>query len=224
MKTLILLMFTAILINAQDYSVQKVSGNVFVQKGVSEKTVKLIVGDKLNSSDLIITDENSFIHLVDKNGNSFVLRSNSALGINYLKKMSLNDLILALTQEEIRTIPRNNNKTPNTAVYGTEVRIGKPISTQNLLGQKKINGAKQLAESGFVESAIVAAKETFRKYPATSKKFEDRIYFADLIVKTGLEEEAISEYNKILKIAETNSQKEFTLKKIEEISLKSMKK
>lgn len=224
MKILILLLLTSILINAQDYTVQKISGNVFVQKGFTEKIERVNVGDKLKSSDLIMTDENSFIHIVNKKGNSFILKSNSAVGINYLKKMSINDLILALTQEEIRTIPEGKIKTPNTAVYGTEMSRRKLVSSQNLLGQKKINGAKQLAESGFVESAIVAAKETFRKYPATSNDFENRIYFADLITKIGLNDEAISEYNKILKIAQNNSQKELVSKKIEEISLRSIKK
>jgi hypothetical protein len=223
MKILMLVLFVSNILFAQDFTVQKVSGNVFVQKGFEEKTQKVNAGDKLKSNDLIITDESAFIHLQDKNGNSFVLKSNSAVGVNYLRKMSLNDLILALTQEEIRTVPRNSNKTPNTAVYGSEASMKKPFDLQNKLGLKKINGAKQLAENGFVESAILAAKETFRKYPATGKNFGDRLYFADLIKNLGLDEEAVSEYNKISKIAETNAQKEILNKRIEEINLKTIR-
>ena len=220
MKILMFVLFVSQILFAQDFIVQKVSGNVFVQKGFEEKTQKVNTGDKLKSNDLIITDESAFIHLKDKNGNSFVLKSNSAVGVNYLRKMSLNDLILALTQEEIRTVPRNSNKTPNTAVYGTEARMKKPFDFQNKLGQKKINGAKQLAESGFVESAILAAKETFRIYPATGKNFGDRLYFADLVKNLGLDEESISEYNKISKIAETDAQKEILSNRIEGVNLK----
>jgi len=205
MKILMFVLFVSQILFAQDFIVQKVSGNVFVQKGFEEKTQKVNTGDKLKSNDLIITDESAFIHLKDKNGNSFVLKSNSAVGVNYLRKMSLNDLILALTQEEI---------------YGTEARMKKPFDFQNKLGQKKINGAKQLAESGFVESAILAAKETFRKYPATGKNFGDRLYFADLIKNLGLDEESISEYNKISKIAETDAQKEILSNRIEGVNLK----
>ena len=57
------------------------------------------------------------------------------------------------------------------------------------------NGAKQLGDNGFKESAIVAAKETYRKYPETKKIISQRIYFANLLYEKGLFEEAYAEFN-----------------------------
>ena len=219
MKTILILIFTSAVCLAQEFTVQKVLGNVFVQKGFKENVEKLRVNDKLLKDDMIITDENSFIQLLGNDGSNFILRANSALGLNYLKKISLNDLLLALTQEEIRAIPRKKISSSNTAVYGTKESTEKKVILENKLGLRKINGAKQLAENGFKESAILAAKETFRKYPETAKKFEDRLFFADILSEIGLKEEAISEYSKLNEIAKSENQKNLLQKRLEEIAL-----
>jgi hypothetical protein len=127
--------------------------------------------------------------------------------------MTLNELLLALATEEIRNIPKfnNNQSTRNTAVYGKDAALVKPLPVLiRDLGFKKLNGAKQLAQNGFKESAIVVAKETFRKYPETKTKVKDHLYFVDLLIQLKLYREAESELIQI---------KEQTLNDIEKVSV-----
>ena len=220
MKKIILFLF-AITVNilAQDYTVEKVSGNVQALIGTSENWVKVSAGQKLKGTDLISTGEKSFIQL-SGNGNKFVLQSNSALGLNSIKKMTLNELLLALAMEEIRNVPKikSNQFTRNTAVYGSEISTSKPVPVQvSDIGIKKINGAKQLAQDGFKESAVLVAKETFRKYPETKKQIQDRIYFADLMIRMNLNNEAEQELKQISSLSLNNDEKKEVDEKIEQI-------
>ncbi len=224
-KILFVLFFFAVNNFAQEYTVEKVSGNVQVLIGTSENWIKVVAGQKLQGTDLISTEEKSFVQLAGKE-NRFILESNSALGLNSIKKMSLNELLLALAMEEIRNVPKtkSNQFTRNTAVYGSEVSSGKPAAVNvSDIGLKKINGAKQLAQNGFTESAILVAKETFRKYPETKAQISDRIYFADLMIQLNLMNEAETELNQISsQRLSAQDKKEVTsrLDKIKETALK----
>ena len=55
-----------------------------------------------------MTEENGFVQL-NRNGSRFILNKNSALGLNYIKKISINDLLLALAMEEIRNVPKDGS-------------------------------------------------------------------------------------------------------------------
>lgn len=220
MKKIILILFviTANII-AQDYTVEKISGNVQALIGTSENWVKVSTGQKLKGTDLISTGEKSFIQL-SGDGNKFILQSNSALGLSSIKKMTLNELLLALAMEEIQNVPKtkSNQFTRNTAVYGSEVSTIKPAPVQvSDIGIKKINGAKQLAQDGFKESAILVAKETFRKYPDTKKQIQDRIYFADLMIRMNLNNEAEQELKQISSLSLNSDEKKEVDEKIEQI-------
>jgi len=209
---------------AQDFKVNKITGKVLVQKGIEDSFTPVKTGDILNGNDLIITEENSFIQL-EKENNRFILKANSALGLNHIREISVNDLLLALAMEEIRNIPKNkqNGIERNTAVYGQNITTNSedklPI---NKLGKMKINGAKQLAENGFSESAIIVSKDTFRKYPSTKSNFDDRIYFANLLEGLSLYNETLEEYNSIRKLDLTETQQTVVKNKIEDISIKSV--
>ncbi len=227
MKHIIILtlLFASILF-AQDFKVNKITGKVLVQKGIEDSFAPVKIGDVLNGSDLIITEENSFIQL-ERENNRFILKANSALGLNHIRNISVNDLLLALAMEEIRNIPTNkqNGIEKNTAVYGenisTNVEGKLPI---NKLGKMKINGAKQLSENGFNESAIIVSKDTFRKYPSTKLNFEDRIYFANLLEELNLFNETLDEYKSISKLALTKTQQIFVRNKVENISMNHLSK
>lgn len=226
MKKIILILFVFTLnILAQEYTVEKVSGNVQALIGTSENWIRVVAGQKLHGTDLISTDEKSFVQLADKESR-FILQSNSALGLSSIKKMSLNELLLALAMEEIRNVPKtkSNQFTRNTAVYGSELSTSKPTPmTVSDIGLKKINGAKQLAQNGFTESAILVAKETFRKYPETQNHIGDRIYFVDQMMKLNLINEAGTELNRIsLQSLNPQDKKEVTarLDEIKEVTLK----
>ncbi len=203
-----LIIFLIIGINAaQDFAVEKISGNVLVQKGFSESWEDVKIGDKLSKDDLLQTEEKSFIQL-NNSGSRFLLKSNSALGLNHIKEVSINELLLALAMEEIRKIPKDGkkNESRNTAVYGEEHKLVSTLEIKkSTLGQKRLKGAKQLAEEGFEESAIIAAKETYRKYPDTRKDINNRLYFVDLLIQLELLEEANSELYSLKEFAEDDN-------------------
>ncbi|MBU1097740.1 MAG: hypothetical protein KKB34_14750 [Bacteroidetes bacterium] len=204
----------------QEFIVEKVTGKVSILRGTDENYQEVKSGQILNGTDLLVTDENSFIQL-SRNGGRFLLKANSALGLNFIKAISINDLLLALTAEEVRSIPKNNSATAkNTAVYGKKIGLEKNNKVNDLnFGLKKLNGARQLAESGYKESAVLVAKETYRKYPSTKSRVNERIYFADLLLRLGLKNEALSEYSDIKSQQLTIDQKNSLNKKIEEVSL-----
>lgn len=201
MKTLLLILFTTILINAQNYKVEKVNGNVKVQISGSEEWKEVKPGNSLPSNSLLYADENSSIQLSGNNG-YFVLKGSSALVAGSIKNITLEELILALAMEEILNAPKKkeNNDSQTTAVYGMEQK-GKSLDVNSgEFGIKRLNGAKQLAESGFKESALISAKEIYRKYPQTLESIEHRIYFADILTQLEIYDEAYTEFEKISKL------------------------
>ncbi len=223
-KIIIILLLASTFLVGQEFKVEKVTGKVLLQKGVEENFTIIKKGDFLSGNDLVLTEKNSFIQL-QKEGNLFILNSNSALGLSYIRKISINDLLLALAMEDIRNVPKKNSKgiEKNTAVYGEKIKNSSTnVLSENRLGKMKINGAKQLAQSGFAESAIIVSKDTFRKYPETKLNFEDRIYFAELLEKLNLKNETLDEYNSIRKLPLTPPQKQLIDERVEAISIKSI--
>lgn len=204
---IVFLLFTGFIF-AQEFRVEKVSGDVRVMHGSSEEWVKVSAGSMLSGDDIVVTDDNGFIQL-NKDGSGFLLQRNSALGLNYVKKLSINDLLLAIAMEEIRNVPKNESKgnSRNTAVYGTEEKTEAGELPINNLGIKRLNGAKQLAESGYKESSIIATMETYRKYPQTKSRVEDRLYFVNLLKDLNLKQEAMDELADLQKQELTEDQK-----------------
>jgi hypothetical protein len=189
---------------------------------LTENWVDVKRGDKLSESDLVSTGKHSYIRL-RREGRYFMLKSNSALDLGSIRKISLNDLLLELAREEIKEIPKQKNDSDikSTAVYGTEINGKKDKSiVASELGIRKLNGAKQLAEAGYRESSILVAKETYRKFPYTRQLVPDRIYFADLLEKLSLYEEAYKEYEKIISMNLTEKEKQRIKDKLEELSKK----
>lgn len=221
-KVILIIILFNLSLCAQQFTVEKVSGSVLTLKGTEEKTIPVKRGDKLDGTDLLITDNNSFVQL-NNSGNIFLLKSNSALGLSNIKKISINDLLLRLAVEDIKNIPKGkkNSNGRTTAVYGSEIGESPPVViTKDQLGVKKLNGAKQLSEEGYKKSAIVVARETFRKHPNTKNMVEYRIYFASQLYSLKLYEEAAEEFNKIQKLDLSEKQKAEITEKLKEINLK----
>lgn len=223
MKSAIIFFLTLVLnITAQEYTVKKISGDVKLLKGSSEKWETLKINDKLSIDDLVLTGKKSSIHL-RKNNKIFVIKEDIAIGLNHLKKVSKNDLILALALDEIRNVPKikRNGSSKNTAVYGSEIDINENEEVKSYdLGLKKINGAKMLNDLGYKESSIIVSKEVFRNYPKTSENFENRLYFADLLKDLNLYQEALGEYSRIEKFDLREEQRSILEQRHEEINLK----
>jgi hypothetical protein len=206
---------------AQDFLVETVSGSVKYLSGAQEEWKQVEKGIILDGNDVLLTDNNSYVKL-NKEGSRFILQSNSALGLNHIEKVSINDLLLVLAMEEIRNVPKKsgNGNTKNTVVYGTEVNDIEELSiTSGDFGIKKLNGAKQLAENGFKESALIVAKETYRKHPITKNLIEERLFFADLLAELNLFEEAFSELSSISNLELNTDEADMVNSKIEKVKM-----
>jgi len=208
MRLTIIILFASSSLLAQTFTVEKVSGIVTYQENGNEKWGNLEEGFVLNDNAIISTSENSTVQL-GKQGLTFSLDEWSAISISSIKTMSIDDLLLALAFEDMLNAPKDiKESSDHTAVYGT--REGETNSIQirsEDFGIKRLNGAVRLAELGFQESAVVAAKETFRKYPDTKPLPGYRLYFANILYDKGLYEEALGEYKSISGLSITDYQK-----------------
>jgi hypothetical protein len=198
MKNLLLiLIISSGLTIAQKCYVESLTGIVKVQIGPSEKWMDVQEGAELPPYSTISTNKNSSA-ILTKGNIKFTLKESAAVTVNNIKKMSIDDLLLALAMEDMMSAPRKKeeNKSKSTQVYGESTKSEKTdVITNGEFGLMRLNGAKQLGENGFTESAIVAAKETYRKYPDTKKLIPQRIYFANLLYEKGLFEEAYAEFS-----------------------------
>jgi len=213
-KKLFLLIFLAMgLTFAQTYKIEKVNGSAKILDSM-DKWIEAKEGIVLSPNSILVTEDNSSVKLSGY-GISFTLKESSALSISSLKQMNLDELLLALAMEDMMNAPRKkeNNNGKTTAVYGTKEGTVEKIISSNDFGLKRLNGALQLAENGFKESAVVTSKEIFRKYPETKKKADSRIYFANLLYDFGLYEEAYDEFTSIKELKLSD-------KEISEVELK----
>ncbi|MFA4923996.1 MAG: hypothetical protein WC557_07375, partial [Ignavibacteriaceae bacterium] len=202
---------------AQSYKVEKVQGNVKALIGNSEQWVDVKEGAMVSSATVLMTDKNAVI-MLSGGGIKFTLKPSAALSVNSLKRMTIDELLLALAMEEILSTPakKKNDKIINTAIYGTDESGNKSAAIPaNTLGELKLNGAKQLADNGFKETAILAAKETYRKYPATQKNAVTRLFFAEQMMNLSLFGEALSEYTEIQNLQLNDTQTKEVQTKVE---------
>lgn len=213
-------MMTAVLtfsLFAQSYKVEKVEGTVKALIGNSEQWVDVKEGSMVSSSTVLMTDKNALIILSGR-GIRFTLKPSAALSVNSLKRMTIDELLLALAMEEILSTParKKDDRSINTAIYGTN-ESGTKIAAvpANLLGDLKLNGAKQLAENGFSETAILTAKETYRKYPETQKNVLSRFYFAEQMMRLSLYDEALTEYSQIQNLQLSDAQSKEVQEKLD---------
>lgn len=196
---------------AQTLRVDKITGTTKILNS-NDKWIEVREGDLLQPNSIILTGEKSSIKITGEDL-SFTLKESSAMPVSNIKKMSLDELLLALAMEDLMSAPRKkekNNGSKSTAVYGTEEKA----NTNNTLlsddfGIKRMKGAVQLVENGLRESGIITAKETYRKYPSTRDNTYYRIYFADALFDCGLYEEALDEFYSIeqLKLSEKEKNK-----------------
>jgi len=218
-KIILFMLFSTSLILAQDYTVTKVSGDVKYQSAGNENWVDLKKGKTIKQNAVLSTGKNSSITLRSKNLH-FTLNESSAISVSSIKEMSIDELLLALAMEDMINAPKKNGngKSGNTAVYGTdESNNDDPNVIVGNFGIKRLNGAMQLAETDMKESAVVVAKETFRKYPDTKLMSSYRIFFADILFEKGLYSEAFEEFNEIAKLKLSEEDKLKVDKKTETI-------
>ncbi len=208
MKLLFFSLLLTTLVYTQSYKVEKITGTVKSMQGNSETWTDVKEGSFLQGNTMIMTDKSSTI-LLSGGGIKFSLKPSAIINVSNIKKITIDELLLALATEEILNAPAKNKKgnVSNTEIYGEEYDNKNSSSHQSQFGLYRLNGAKQLAESGFEGTAIVAARETFRKYPATASMADYRIYFANLLFSMNLNEEAYQEFESIsrLKLSEQQS-------------------
>ena len=218
-KIILFLLLSTGLTLAQDFTATKVSGDIKYQSGGSENWVNLKEGGVIEQNAVISTGKNSSI-TIRSNKLHFILKESSAISVSSIKKMSTDELLLALAMEDMINAPKNNGnrKSGNTAVYGTDEGNSDELELLSSdFGIKRLNGAMQLAETDMKESAVVFAQETFRKYPDTKLLSSYRIFFADILFEKGLYNEAFEEFNEIAELELSGEEKSKADEKIETI-------
>ncbi|HEY6437976.1 MAG TPA: hypothetical protein VIY47_15405 [Ignavibacteriaceae bacterium] len=222
MKILLMFLLFITTVTAQQFKVTDVKGNVNYRTGTSESWAELKTGIQLNSDDFISTGKNSSIQ-IKESGNIISIGEFSVVSIASIKKMSTDELLLALAMEDMINAPKTNGNSANTAVYGN--KEGNENNTEvktDDFGIRRLNGAVQLSKNGMMESSVVFAKETYRKYPETKQVASYRIFFADILSEKGLYEEALGEYLDIQKLElskEQSTKVESQIDKINKILL-----
>lgn len=207
-------------LSAQTFTVENVSGDVKYQNGSSETWSALENGTILKDDAIISTGTKSSVLLKGNNVN-FNLDGSSAVSVSSIKQMNIDELLLALAMEDMMNAPKEIKKSSdNTAVYGTKEGESTLQIQSDDFGIKRLNGAVQLAENSLEESAVVAAKETYRKYPDTKNLPSYRIYFANILNDKGLYEEALDEYVDIQKLKLTDKERTEVNEKTESIKMK----
>jgi len=201
-KIILFLLLSAGSMFAQEYTVTKVNGDVKYLSGGNENWVELKAGETIKQGAVLSTGSNSSITLRSNNLH-FTLSESSAISVSSIKEMSTDELLLALAMEDMINAPKNNGngKSGNTAVYGTDENNNDKLEfATDEFGIKRLNGAMQLAKSDMKESAVVVARETFRKYPDTKLLSSYKIFFADILFEKGLYNEAFEEFNEIAEL------------------------
>lgn len=223
-KVIAILILLSSIVLPQKFKVEKISGTVRALTTDSENWIELKTGNEIPPNAIVSVEKNSLVKISGSEV-SVTLTENSAITLSNLKKMSMEDLVLAIAMENILNAPRNNgkNKSQSTAVYGKNEFEKNPVVSNQEFGIKRLNGAKQLAENGLKESAVIAAKEVYRKYPSTKSLSDYRIFFAEILYEKKLYEEALDEYNDIQTLSLSESQKEKVNQRIEEIKKKLAK-
>lgn len=220
------IIFLASLIQAQTLQIEKINGNVKILNSKDNTWQALTIKTKIDPNAVISTEKGASVKL-QVNNVTFTLKESSAIPVSSIKRMTTDELLLALAMENIINAPRkkDNKSNDNTAVYGSDEMKKEAVNnTDSNMGLKRLNGARQLAESGMEESAIVSAMEIYRKYPVTKTNSEYRIYFTDLLFAKGLYEEAYEEYSDIKSQPLNNVQKNHVDDRIEQIKKKLLNK
>ena len=223
---LVITLLIPVITFSQTFKVEKVNGKVKILSNGSEQWQDLKQNSEISGNSIISTDKNSSVR-IQNDDVLFTLKESSAISTSNIKKMTLDELVLALAMENVINTPRKNNKknSESTKVYGEKITGNdNSLNLSSDFGMKRLNGAKQLAENGMKESAIVTAKEVYRKYPETKKDVSSRIYFADLMYERGLYEEAYDEFNDIKSLNLNQGQIAYVSDKLDQIGKKLIKK
>ena len=119
MKTILFILFTTYILNAQSFELEKINGNVKLLTSKDNSWIDLKSKTTVTANTIISTDKRSSVRIKGSEV-SFVLNESSAISVSYIKKMSIDDLLLALAMDNVLNKPRKNGKkkSEKTSTYG----------------------------------------------------------------------------------------------------------
>ncbi|MBT8382693.1 MAG: hypothetical protein KJO59_10080, partial [Ignavibacteria bacterium] len=121
MKTLVIIFMMSTIILSQTYKAVNIKGEVKSQSGTEEIWKSVTEGSILKNDEVLVTGRKSSVQLVN-NDFTFYLKEKSAVSISSIKRMSLDELLLALAMEDLINAPKKNGNghSESTAVYGED--------------------------------------------------------------------------------------------------------
>ncbi|MCA2004902.1 MAG: hypothetical protein LDL01_03810, partial [Ignavibacterium sp.] len=134
-KVIAILILLSSIVLPQKFKVEKISGTVRALTTDSENWIELKTGNEIPPNAIVSVEKNSLVKISGREV-SVTLTENSAITLSNLKKMSTEDLVLAIAMENIWNAPRNNgkNKSQSTAVYGKNEFEKNPVVSNQEFG------------------------------------------------------------------------------------------
>ena len=105
-KVIIIFILICFIVPAQSFKIEKIKGTVKAQIGSDEKWIDMKSGNVVYANTTLVTGDKSLVQLnnVDE---KFLLKENSAISVSSIKRLTLNELLLALAMEDLINVPKN---------------------------------------------------------------------------------------------------------------------
>jgi hypothetical protein len=191
-------------VNAADFKVLGIRGDVSIRHGINEKWNTVCAGDTLKPDDTIESGKQSSATLLIDGSTQIIVPEMVIVDLSDFRSMSKEDLLMKLAMDNIRAIPtRDDNRELNiprvTTVHG-ENREQKQNKIQLSIqtGVKQLNGSNVLFKNGFYATCALKTKQLFRSYPSLSEDLEARMLIAESFEKMNLNKEAVEEYTTVV--------------------------
>jgi hypothetical protein len=207
MRTRLLWVLLATLVTLQlqaaDFVVKAVKGNVEVRRGVTEEWKKVKVGDLLKPEDSMRTGPGSSA-TIEADKKKLTVPEMTILDISDVRQLSQEDFLLKLAMENILAVPpreKDELTIPSaTVLHGKDMsKSDQPVFPEGKVGEMELKGARVLYDNSYFATAVLKSKETLRTHPDLRSNLDVRLMIASAFEKMKLTKEAITEYSLLSK-------------------------
>jgi hypothetical protein len=186
-------------IHAEEITLQKATGDVYVRHGVTEVWTEVAPGDVLKPDDTMKTGEKGSAVLLVDGKKRIHLPGKVIVDVSDIRTLSQEELMLKLTMEKVRSSSyrwkSDEMNIPNAAVMHGFPPTKSALTENNPeVGSFEWNGTKVLYDNGYYSTSALKAMDILRRYPPLAEQFENRLLIADALERAHLQREALNEY------------------------------